>query len=73
MSVKSRLTAIQIIGQMRTFYRQRISESSCAKKKTVDMDILVTSWNGDRKMQSIRRTSGLPTRIGKWNQLSQSR
>ena len=74
MSVKSRVTAIQIIGQRRTFYRQRISESSCAKKKkNVDIDILVTSWNGDRKMQSIRRTGRPLTRIGKWNQLSQSR
>ena len=25
-------------------------ESSCAKKETVDIDILITSWNGDRKI-----------------------
>ena len=28
-------------------YRPRIPESSCAKKETVNIDILVTSWNGD--------------------------
>ena len=36
-------------------YRQGIPEPSCAKKETVDIDILVRSRNGDRKiMQSIR-------------------
>ena len=55
MSVNSRLKATKIIGQRKAFYRQRIPESSCARKETVDMDILVTSRNGDRKiMQSIR-------------------
>ena len=28
---------------MEAFYRQRIPESSCAKKGTVDIDILITS------------------------------
>ena len=42
MSVNSRLKAIQIIGQRKAFYRQRIPESSCARKETVDIDILVT-------------------------------
>ena len=47
-----------IKGQRKAFYRQRIPESSYAKKETVDIDILVTSRNGDRKiMQSIWRTS----------------
>ena len=42
---------------MKAFYRQRIPESSCARKETVDKDILVTFKNGDRKiMQSIRIT-----------------
>ena len=59
MSVNSRLKATKIIGQRKEFYRQRIPESSCARKKTVDVDILVTSRNGDRKiMQSIRISSG---------------
>ena len=43
-------------------------------KETVDIDILVTSRNGYRKiMQSIRITSRPPSRIRKWNQLSQFR
>ena len=53
MSVYSRLKATKIIGQRKAFYRQRIPESSCARKETVDIDIVVTSRNGDRKiMQS---------------------
>ena len=59
---------------MKAFYRQRMPESSCANKETVDIDILVTSRSGDRRiMQSIRITSRTPTRIKKWNQLSQFR
>ena len=62
------------MGQRKAFYRQRIPESSCARKETVDIDILATSRNGDRKiMQSIRIVSGPPWRIRKWNQLSQFR
>ena len=54
MSVNSSLKAILIVVQRKKFYRQRILESSCARKETVDIDILVTSRNGDRKiMQSI--------------------
>ena len=72
MSVNSRLKATKIIDQRKAFYRQRISEHSCANKETVDVDILVTSRTGDRKiMQSIRITSTPPTRKRKWNQLSQ--
>ena len=53
MSVNSRLKATKIIGQRKAFYRQRIPESSCARKETVDIDIPVTSRTGDRKiMQS---------------------
>ena len=74
MSVNSRLKAIKIIGQRKAFYRQRIPEFSCARKEIVDIDILVTSKNGDRKMmQSFRITSRPPSRIRKWNQLSQFR
>ena len=43
MSVNSRLKVTKIIGQRRAFLRQRIPESSCAKKETIDIDILVTS------------------------------
>ena len=51
------------MGQRKAFYRQRIPESSCARKETVDIDILVTSRDdGDRKiMQSVRITSRAPT------------
>ena len=49
MSVNSGLKATKIIGQRKAFYRQRIPESSCARKETADIDILVTYRNGDRK------------------------
>ena len=66
MSANSRLKATKIIGQRKAFYRQRIPEFSCARKETVDIDILVTSRNGDRKfMQSIRITSRPLSRIRK--------
>ena len=72
MSVNSGLKATKIIGQRKAFYRQRIPELSCARKETVDIDILVTSRNGDRKvMQSIRITSRPSSRKRKLNQLSQ--
>ena len=61
-----------IIGQRKAFYEERIPESSCAMKETVDIDILVISRNGDRIfMQSIRKTNRPHSRIRKWNQLSQ--
>ena len=61
MSVNLRLTAIQIIGQRKAFYRQSIPESSCARKETVDIDILVKSRNSDRKIiRSIRIRSRPP-------------
>ena len=51
------------MGQRKAFYRQRIPESSCTRKETVDIDILVTSRNGDGKiMQSIGITSRPPSR-----------
>ena len=58
MFVNSRLKVTKIIGQRKAFYRQRIPESSCARKETVDIDTLVTSKKGDRKvLQSIRIAS----------------
>ena len=57
MYVNSRLKVTKIKGQRKSFYRYRSPESSYARRETVDIDILVTSRNGDRKM--------------KWNQLSQ--
>ena len=66
MSVNSRLNTTKIIGQRKAFYKQRIPGSSCAKKDTIDIDVLVTSGIGDRKiMQSIRITSRPVSRIKK--------
>ena len=67
-SLNSRLKATKIIGQRKAFYRQRIPESSCVRKETVDIDVLVTSRNGDSKiMQSIRIMSRPSSRKWKWN------
>ena len=67
MSVNSRLKATKIIGQRKAFYWQRTAESSCARKETVDIDNLVTSRNGVRKiMQSMKITSRPLLRKGKW-------
>ena len=72
MSVNSELKATKTIGQRKTFYRLRIPELSHARKETVDIDILIRSKNGDRKiMQSIKITSRPSSRKRKWNQLSQ--
>ena len=72
MSVNSGLKAAKIIDQRKAFYTKRIPEFSCARKETVDTDILVTSRNAERKIiQSIRITSRPPSRNRKWNQLSQ--
>ena len=72
MTVNSSFKAIYIIGERKVFYRQRIPGSSRARKETINVDILATSENGDRKiMQSIRITSKHPSRIRKRNQLSQ--
>ena len=72
MAVNSGLKATQIIDQRKAFYRRRIPEFSRVRKETVDIDILVTSGNGDRNiMQSIRVTSRPLSRKRKWNQLSQ--
>ena len=74
MSVNSRRKAIYIIARRKAFYKQRIPESSCARKETADIEILVKSRNGDRKiMESIRIQSRLPSKIRKWNQLNQFR
>ena len=72
MSVNFRPKTTKITGQRKAFYRQSIPEFSRARKETVDIDILVTSRNGDRKiMQSIRIMSRPTSRKRKWNQLSQ--
>ena len=50
MSVNSRLKAIQIRLEMKPFCRQRNPEVNCAGKETVDIDILMASRNGHRKI-----------------------
>ena len=68
MFVNSGLKATKIIGHRKAFYRQRIPEFTHARKETVDIDILLKSRNGDRKiMQSIKITSRPPLRKRKWN------
>ena len=68
MSVNSGLKATKVIGQRKALYRQRIPEFSRARKETVNIDILVTSRNGHRKIiKSIRITSRPPSRKRKWN------
>ena len=73
MSANSRLKTTKIMGQSKTFYRQRIPEYarnslplvflSIARKETVHIDTLVTSRNGDRKiMQFIRIKRRPPAR-----------
>ena len=57
------------MGQKKAFYRHIIPESSCTRKETVDIEILVTSRNSDRKiMQSLIIKSRPPSRKRKWNQ-----
>ena len=66
MSVNSRLKATKVTGQRKAFHKQRIPESSCARKETVDLDILVTNRSVDRKvMQSIGITNRPALRIRK--------
>ena len=68
MPVSSRLKGTKIIAQRKAFYRQKIPEISCARKETVDVGILVTSRNGDRKIkQSVRKTIRSPSRIRKFH------
>ena len=70
----SLLSVVSKVGHRKPFYGQNLPESSCVGKETVNIDILVTSRNSDRKiMESIRITSKTPSRIKKWNQLSQFR
>ena len=60
--------------QRKAFYGQRIQESRRARKETVDIEILLTSRNGDRKIVlSIRITSESAKRRSKWKQFIQFR
>ena len=57
MFVNSRHKATKIIGQRKAFYRQSIPESSCVRKETFYIDILVTSRNGDTKILGVTEIS----------------
>ena len=60
-----------MIFQRKALCRQGILKSSCVRKETIDIDILITSRNGSRRiMQTIGTTSVPTTRIRKWNQFS---
>ena len=65
--VNSRLKATKIKSQRKAFYRQRIPKSSYVRKETVDIDILVTSRDGDRKIMQSIRTSRPLSKIRKRN------
>ena len=71
-SVNSSLKAIRIRGQWKAFCRQRIPGPRRTSKEIVDIDILITSRNGDRKiMQPIRIPNGPAMRRRKCNQFVQ--
>ena len=50
MIINPTLKPTKIIGQRKAFYRQRIPQPSYARKEADDIDILVPSRNGDRKI-----------------------
>ena len=65
---------IKGVFKRKAFNRKRIPKFISVRKETVDIDIIITSRNGDIKvMQSIRIMSRPPLRKIKWNQLSQFR
>ena len=47
MSINTRLKATIVIGQRKALYRQIIQQSSYMRRETVDIDILITSRNGN--------------------------
>ena len=55
MSVNSRFQATKIKDERKAFHRQRIPGFSSAGKETVDIDVLVTSRNGDRPRVDLPR------------------
>ena len=62
----SLLSVVSKVGHRKAFYGQNVPESSCAGKETVNIDILVTSRNSDRKiMESVRITSRTPSKTKK--------
>ena len=43
-----------MIALKKAFYSQRIPQSNCARKETVDIKIRITSRNGGRKIMQSR-------------------
>ena len=61
-----------MIGQGKTFCKQRVLESSLTRKEAVDT--LVTPRDGDRKiMQPIKIMRRPATKMRKWRQFSHFR
>ena len=63
MSVNSRLKPTKIIGQRKAFYKQKVAEFRCARKDIVDIEILVASRNGDRKVMQCIRITSRPSKV----------
>ena len=53
--------------------KQIISKFDSVRKYAVDINILITSRHDRKIIHPIKITTGPPTRIRKWNQLSQFR
>ena len=67
LSINSKIKATLVICRRRTFCRQRIPESSCARKATIERETVIISRNDERIiMQNLRITSGPPTRMRIW-------
>ena len=49
-SVNTTLKTIWIIGLKKAFCRQKIPESCCTKRETINIHYLITSRNGERKI-----------------------
>lgn len=70
--------SINLLGQKKAFYRQRIPEFGFAKKE-MEINILITYSNGDKLIQTVkshtnvRVTSGSTTRMKKRNEFNQFR
>lgn len=47
-TIKTRLEAVPITSLTKSFYRQRIPKYTSKRKETVDIEILITSKNGDK-------------------------
>ena len=51
----------QIFRQRKAFCKQRTTKSSCLMKETVDIDILITKRNDDKKNLAIIQITSVPS------------